>query len=431
MTTTTPRPTAVQHAARCVAFALALGLSAAACAPVAPNADPPTPNRGDTPAGISAGTLGTASCGVAPNTYPSGYERTAVLASSKIGFTRASQRADIEQGRIDPRILASLITITKDHRITISALCTDHDRLTSRGSVSNHHRGRGVDINTVDGVAVRSSNTNAKRVVDQILGFTGSLKAEEVGQPWYNSGLTFTSGHSDHIHHGYDSAYNGSYHLAPVEDPKGALDLVSSPSPGMVRVGGWSFDPSNKSASNDVHVYVGTEGHNLGATTGTRSDVNAAFGITGRHGYDTTFATAATGAVNVCAYGINNFGPGQNTRIGCKTITVKSPNPIGALDLVTSPSPGVIRVGGWSFDPSSPTSSNHVHVYVGAEGHNLGATIGTRNDINGVYGITGRHGYDATFKTAARGSVQVCAYGINNYGPGQNTQIGCKNVTVR
>ena len=49
-----------------------------------------------------------------------------LLANPNVIFTRESQRADLEQGLIDPRIVGVLAWMARDHVITITSLRTDH-----------------------------------------------------------------------------------------------------------------------------------------------------------------------------------------------------------------------------------------------------------------------------------------------------------------
>ena len=117
-------------------------------------------------------------------------------------------------------------------------------------------------------------------------------------------------------------------------------------------------------------------------------------------------------------------------------VTPAPSDPIGSLDLVSSPRPGTVRVYGWSFDRSSPAVSSSVHVYVGGpagsgEGHNLGAAAGSRPDVGAAYpGAGSSHGYDVTFTTAARGTTTVWVYGIDIDGNGTNQLIGTRTVTI-
>ena len=44
------------------------------------------------------------------------------------------------------RIASVLLSLSKEHKLTISATSSDHPKLTTGGSVSNHFFGRAVDI---------------------------------------------------------------------------------------------------------------------------------------------------------------------------------------------------------------------------------------------------------------------------------------------
>src|SRR5690606_744907 len=61
-------------------------------------------------------------------------------------------RADIALGRVDPRVLDLLATLTADHRVTVSALRTGHSRFVAGTTTESHHyHGRAVDIAAIDG----------------------------------------------------------------------------------------------------------------------------------------------------------------------------------------------------------------------------------------------------------------------------------------
>jgi len=103
--------------------------------------------------------------------------------------------------------------------------------------------------------------------------------------------------------------------------PKGALDNVTSPGPGQIRVSGWAFDPSDVAAPVDIHAYVDDKGHNLDHASKSRGDVERVWsgrfpGMGSNHGFAQTFDTIATGAQRVCAYAID-IGHGRNQQLGC------------------------------------------------------------------------------------------------------------------
>lgn len=224
--------------------------------------------------------------------------------------------------------------------------------------------------------------------------------------------------------------------------PFGHYDTISSPTPGQVRVRGWSADPDAKTTPTAVHVYVGgksgttgAEGHAITANV-NRPDVGKAYpGYGDRHGFDATFTTKKTGNVEVCVYAIN-IGGGSNPSLGCKVVRVGNPNPFGHFDLVSSPGAGRVRARGWAADPNVPTKPISVHIYIGGRAgtkgvvsHAIPANV-SRPDVGKVHPTYGAiHGFDSTFTTKLSGNVEVCAYAINS-GPGSNQLLGCKVVKV-
>jgi hypothetical protein len=119
------------------------------------------------------------------------------------------ERRDIATGAIDPRVMALIGAISKQHTITISSLRSDHSMMTAGGGVSNHYFGRAMDIAAVDGVSCTNTAPDAPCAV---LGRTltllpaGSHPTEliycfDLDGP----GPAFArSDHCDHLHIGYD-----------------------------------------------------------------------------------------------------------------------------------------------------------------------------------------------------------------------------------
>ncbi|MFI8774639.1 CHAP domain-containing protein [Gordonia sp. NPDC062954] len=107
--------------------------------------------------------------------------------------------------------------------------------------------------------------------------------------------------------------------------PKGVLDEVSVVASNQVRVRGWSFDPDASGTSVKVHIYVGPQPGQPGAkaiavtANGSRPDVNRAYGISGRHGFDHRVTVSSPRGKKVCAYAINIHRGVTNPAIGCKT----------------------------------------------------------------------------------------------------------------
>ena len=82
------------------------------------------------------------------------------------------------------------------------------------------------------------------------------------------------------------------------------------------------------------------------------------------------------------------------------------------------------HVFGWTFDPNDSATSIPVHIYVGDAGYAFRADQ-RRDDVNAVFGITGRHGFAATVPLPA-GNSQVCAFSIGLHG--KNPLIACRTV---
>jgi hypothetical protein len=203
--------------------------------------------------------------------------------------------------------------------------------------------------------------------------------------------------------------------------PYGALDVVS-PVPGGVRVAGWAVDPDT-TASLDVHVYVDGALMSAARADEIRNDVGATqVGYGSAHGFDLTLAMAP-GRHEVCVYAINQLH-GDNSLIGCRTITVTSA-PIGALDAAQRQGADV-RIAGWAIDPDV-IDPIEVHVY--ADGRLLTSIAAdrSRGDIAAAYpGYGPDHGFDTT--VAAPGARSICVYGIN-VAAGTNSLIGCRTVS--
>lgn len=207
--------------------------------------------------------------------------------------------------------------------------------------------------------------------------------------------------------------------------PKGSLDGVTV-SDGAIRVTGWTFDPASTGTSIAAHVYINGVGAGAFTANTNRPDVDAAFGITGKHGFDAS-VPAVVGANNVCAYGISATGNG-NALIACKVVTWQpKSSPVGAFDSVVV-SGSSIQVSGWSYDPGSSSASIGVAAYVNGVGTAILTAATPRPDVNAAYSISGDHGFAGSF-TAPAGSDQVCLYGLSVTGA-TNSLIGCKTVTV-
>ena len=126
-----------------------------------------------------------------------------------LSFTNETQKADLDAGAIDPRIVGLLGAITQSHQITISSLRSDHSMYTVSGGVSNHYYGRAMDIAAVDGVSCTDTAPTAP--CGELATTLASLPAPAMPTELIycydvdGPGPAFArSDHCDHVHAGYD-----------------------------------------------------------------------------------------------------------------------------------------------------------------------------------------------------------------------------------
>lgn len=208
--------------------------------------------------------------------------------------------------------------------------------------------------------------------------------------------------------------------------PVGNLDVVASAGSGQIRVAGWTFDPDVDQWAAPVHIYVDGRGAAVIPRAETRRpDVDAAFGVGSRHGFDTTIAVGG-GSHQVCVYAIN-YGPvSPNTGLGCRVVTAPSYSPVGAFDTLHFFPDGSPVVYGWAADPEAITQSLDIHVYVdGRRGYAFQTASHPRPDVTAATGAPNA-GFVGIVPPQGPGPHQICAYAINVGATGTNTLLGCK-----
>jgi hypothetical protein len=118
-------------------------------------------------------------------------------------------RWDIEAGRVSDVVLNVLEDLTQDHELSVTVFATGHpETVFGSSSISNHTRGRGVDVWAVDGVAVvsqRAVDGPVYALVQRLL----NNGVTEIGAPWdldgAGTGASFTNTvHQDHLHIAFD-----------------------------------------------------------------------------------------------------------------------------------------------------------------------------------------------------------------------------------
>ena len=203
--------------------------------------------------------------------------------------------------------------------------------------------------------------------------------------------------------------------------PVTGLETFAATSSG-IQVAGWTYDPGS-TASLQVAVSVDGAVTRLAADK-SRPDVGAAHGVGANHGFSGT-VPAGNGRHLVCVSSIN-VGAGHDVVLGCKWLTVRNADPIGAIDGVTATATA-ITVRGWALDPDT-TASIDVHVYVDGKPVRSVKADQSRPDVGRVHGKGDAHGF-STSVPATGGQREVCLYLINATA-GANPRLGCRTVQV-
>ena len=117
-------------------------------------------------------------------------------------------RWDIEAGRVDDRVLNILADVARDQQLSVLVFASGHPETVFGSSrISNHTRGRAVDVWAVDGVPVVSQRAEDGPVFALAERLVAS-GVTELGAPWDVDGggpASFSDTvHQDHLHIGFD-----------------------------------------------------------------------------------------------------------------------------------------------------------------------------------------------------------------------------------
>lgn len=134
---------------------------------------------------------------------------------------------------------------------------------------------------------------------------------------------------------------------------------------------------------------------------------------------------AGAGVGDSCsAYGNRNFFRFFTDWFG-KTTTAN--NPVGGFSLQAEK--GGFHVEGWALDPDDKTKSLRIDVYANGVGAGSFTANAWRPDIPVSYpGASNNLGMDASLDNEG-GAQNICVYAIN-IGSGDNTLLGCKDLTI-
>ncbi len=164
---------------------------------------------------------------------------------------------------------------------------------------------------------------------------------------------------------------------------------------------GWAFDKHSPSVSIPMHFYIdgpagsGAPGY-VGSSDLYRGDVNAAYSISGNHGFALSVPVQYYNGAphSVWVYGIDQQGV-HNPLIDGIERTFTFAGAEGHVDSVGTD--GIVR--GWALDVNSKDVSLGVHYYIGgpagsgAPGFSTTANL-SRPDVNSSWGATGNHGFE-------------------------------------
>ena len=135
------------------------------------------------------------------------------LLSAKTVTVYAGGRADLDQGRIDPRVEMAIRYLQASFgSVGVSCLISGHPVFTTSGNVSAHIFGRAVDVSTVGGTPIlghQGPDTVTERAVRLLLMLPGDVAPRQIISLMDLDGTTGNAGsfalpdHADHIHIGY------------------------------------------------------------------------------------------------------------------------------------------------------------------------------------------------------------------------------------
>lgn len=265
--------------------------------------------------------------------------------------------------------------------------------LLSQGGPHPHDRSH----NNVPGIGIeRAGRIFYKAYVDYFTSSTGFREAMDLTEQ-----AARDLGYGDAVANSVRQAWLA---VGVTNGVKGHVESIT-PNGGMQ---GWAFDAQSPADAMELHYYVNGPWDSgifhSGTTTVLRSDVNAANGLTGNHGFSLPIPAQFYDGVthSLWVYGIDKQGVSNSPIdgfdapfIGRATFLSFTFNGAeGHVDEVTAD--GYIR--GWALDLQSKGTSIAVHYYVdspagsGAPAFVI-ATDQDRPDVNSAFGATGLHGF--------------------------------------
>lgn len=206
--------------------------------------------------------------------------------------------------------------------------------------------------------------------------------------------------------------------------PIGSVDSATAGYRQIV-VKGWTADPDN-TAPIKAQFYVDGVGRASVMANGTRTDLASRLGANNTaHGYTATITGVSPGKHNLCTFGINT-GPGSNTLLNCRDVTVAGTSPFGSFESA-SLAAGTLSFTGWAIDPDT-TASTQVQIRVDGKAVTTVNANAARSDVaSSRPGYGAAHGFSGTWKTVGAGKHTVTAW-AKDISANTWRQIGSKSV---
>jgi hypothetical protein len=173
----------------------------------------------------------------------------------------------------------------------------------------------------------------------------------------------------------------------PGSPPTGSLESATA-SGNVVTLTGWAYDRDAPGSPVRLVIYADDKPYTVISTTVDRPDVNAAFGLTGTHGYRVQF-TATSGWHNYKVYAHNLAGGSGAPLIGVHNVMVGSS--AGQLQAVTAGAGGV-RLAGRAQDSADSSAEFSIAVYEDSHAVHWTQTSGQAFDLTVPAG-PGLHSY--------------------------------------
>ena len=135
--------------------------------------------------------------------------RQAVLSSTQIEL-RSLAGFDIVDGRVDSRVLVSLLVLAQRLRLGgVGPFVSGHPYFIAGTEIpSNHAFGRAVDVGSVGGEPVSATSVAAREAVLALVALPAPLRPDEIGCPFADldalPGVFSNADHQDHLHIGFD-----------------------------------------------------------------------------------------------------------------------------------------------------------------------------------------------------------------------------------